>query len=40
MMVAHIAGMPFEESLAPLVAMGSGIAVALRAAVVRQRQRS
>jgi hypothetical protein len=38
MTVAHIAGVPFEEWLAPLAAIGSGITVALRAAVRRQRR--
>jgi hypothetical protein len=37
-MLAHIAGVPFEEWLAPLAAIGSGISVALRAAIHRQRK--
>ena len=40
MTIAHIAGLPFEEWLAPLAASGSALAVALRAAVRRLRQRS
>ncbi len=35
MMVAHIAGVPFEEWLGPLAATGSGIALALRAVLSR-----
>jgi hypothetical protein len=31
MTLAHIAGMPLEELLAPLAATGTGIAIALRA---------
>jgi hypothetical protein len=37
MTVAHIAGVPFEEWLTPLALTGSGIALALRAAVRRNR---
>ncbi len=37
--IAHIAGVPFEEWLAPLAATGSGIAVGLRATLSRVRQR-
>jgi hypothetical protein len=33
--LAHIAGVPFEEWLPPLVATGGGIAIALRAALRR-----
>jgi hypothetical protein len=40
MMLAHVAGMPFEEWLAPVAATGSGIALALRAAMHRLRQPS
>jgi hypothetical protein len=40
MTVAHIAGVPFEEWLAPLVATGSGAVIALRAAVRRRHKRS
>ncbi|MGH9025566.1 MAG: hypothetical protein ACRDWD_05520 [Acidimicrobiia bacterium] len=40
MTLAHIAGVPFEEWLAPLAATGSGIAIAVRAAFHRLRQRS
>jgi hypothetical protein len=40
MMVAHIVGVPFEEWLAPLAATGGGMAIALRAAFRRLRQRS
>jgi hypothetical protein len=32
MMVAHIAGVPFEELLGPLIAAGGGIGIALRSA--------
>ena len=35
MIVAHIAGMPFEEWLGPVLVYGGGIAVAVRAAVRR-----
>jgi hypothetical protein len=37
MTIAHVAGVPFEEWLAPLIAGGSGIFFALRAAL-RQRR--
>jgi len=37
--IAHIAGVPIEEWLAPLAATGSGIAVGLRATLSRVRQR-
>jgi hypothetical protein len=37
--VAHIAGVPFEEWLGPLAVTGSGIAVVLRAALRRIHQR-
>jgi hypothetical protein len=37
MMFAHVAGLPFEEWLAPLMVTGSGIAVGLRAALRRLR---
>jgi hypothetical protein len=40
MTAAHIAGVPFEEWLAPLVATGGGIAIALRAAFRRLHKRS
>lgn len=40
MTIAHIAGVPFEEWLAPLAATGSGIAIALRAAFRRLHHRS
>jgi hypothetical protein len=39
MTIAHIAGMPFEEWLAPLAATGGGIALAVRAALSRMRHR-
>jgi hypothetical protein len=39
MSFAHVGGMRFEEWLGPLAATGSGLAVALRAAVRRLRQR-
>jgi hypothetical protein len=38
MTVAHIGGVPLEEWLTPLAISGSGIALALRAAVRRNRQ--
>ena len=38
--IAHIAGVPFEEWLAPLAVTGSGIAIALRAAFQRLHRRS
>jgi len=34
-MLAHIAGVPFEEWLAPLATTGGGIVVALRVALRR-----
>ncbi|MDQ1520913.1 MAG: hypothetical protein QOI55_1986 [Actinomycetota bacterium] len=37
MTVAHIAGVPFEEWLTPLATTGTGIALALRAVVRRNR---
>jgi hypothetical protein len=37
MTVAHIAGVPFEEWLTPLAMTGSGIALAVRAALQRNR---
>jgi hypothetical protein len=37
MIVAHIAGVPFEEWLTPLATTGTGIALALRAAMRRAR---
>lgn len=40
MTIAHLAGLPFEEWLAPLVATGGGIAVALRATLRRLHQRN
>jgi hypothetical protein len=36
--MAHLAGMPLEEWLAPLAATGSGIALAWRAALSRGRR--
>jgi hypothetical protein len=39
-MLAHIAGVPVEELLLTLVATGSGITIALRAAFGRRHQRS
>jgi hypothetical protein len=38
--VAHVAGVPFEEWLAPLAAGGSGLFLALRATWHRMRRRS
>lgn len=38
MTLAHIAGVPIEEWIAPIAVSGSGIAVALEA-VLRQRRR-
>ena len=40
MTLAHIAGLPFEEWLGPLLVSGGGLAVALRAAVRRQSNQS
>jgi hypothetical protein len=37
MTLAHIAGVPFEEWLTPLAMSGTGLALALRAAVRRTR---
>jgi hypothetical protein len=37
MMVAHLAGMPLEELLAPLIAGGGSVALALRVALARWR---
>ena len=37
--VAHVGGVPVEEWLTPLLAMGGGLAVALRAAVRRAHPR-
>ena len=37
-MLAHIAGMPFEEWVTPLAAAGSGMAVAMHAAIRRLRR--
>jgi hypothetical protein len=37
--IAHIAGVPFEEWLAPLAATGSGVVIVLRAALRRLHQR-
>jgi hypothetical protein len=39
MMLAHLAGVPFEEWLAPLLATGGSVAIGLRAAFRRVRQR-
>ncbi len=36
---AHIAGVPVEEWLAPLLASGTGAAVAVRAALARLHRR-
>jgi hypothetical protein len=36
-MVAHLAGLPFEEWLTPLATTGTGLAIALRAAMRRAR---
>jgi hypothetical protein len=36
-MVAHVAGVPFEEWITPLAMTGSGIALAVRAALRRHR---
>jgi hypothetical protein len=38
--VAHVAGMPFEEWLFPLVATGGTVALALRAMVHRLHDRT
>jgi hypothetical protein len=37
-MVAHVAGVPFEEWLTPLATTGTGLAIALRAVMRRARQ--
>jgi hypothetical protein len=39
MMLAHIAGVPFEEWLTPLLATGSGIALAVGTRLRRLRRR-
>jgi hypothetical protein len=39
MILAHIAGVPFEEWAAPLAATGTGIVFALRAALARLQHR-
>lgn len=39
MTLAHIAGAPFEEWLTPLLATTGSLAIALRAAFRRHRQR-
>ena len=39
MTVAHIAGVPFEEWLSPLVATGSGLVLGLRAVLHHRRAR-
>jgi hypothetical protein len=36
MTVAHVAGLPFEEWLVPLVATGSGIFIVVRATLARR----
>jgi hypothetical protein len=36
---AHVGGVPVEEWITPLLAMGGGLTVALRAAVRRARVR-
>jgi hypothetical protein len=38
--VAHIAGLPFEELLGPLVASGGGVLLALCAACRRLQRRA
>ena len=40
MTIAHIAGLPFEELLAPLAATCSGIVIAVRVAFSRLRRQS
>jgi len=40
MILAHIAGVPFEEWAAPLAATGTGFVYALRAALARFQRRS
>jgi hypothetical protein len=39
MTLAHIAGVPFEEWLAPIAVTGSGVAVLVRATLRRLRLR-
>ncbi len=39
MILAHVAGMPFEEWVMPFVAGGGGIALAIHAALLRLRRR-
>ena len=39
MILGHVGGVPVEEWVTPLLAMGGGLAVALRAAVRRTRLR-
>jgi len=39
MTLAHVAGVPFEEWLTPLVAMGGGITFGVRAALRRLHRR-
>jgi hypothetical protein len=38
MTLGHIAGVPFEEWLSPLVATGGGVFVAVRTALLRRRR--
>jgi hypothetical protein len=38
MMLAHLAGVPFEEWLTPLLATGGSLAIGLRATFCRLRQ--
>ena len=40
MITAHIAGVPFEEWLSPLVATGGGMFLALRAVLLRRHRQS
>jgi hypothetical protein len=40
MTLGHLAGVPIEEWLAPLVATGGGIAIALRATLRRLHPRN
>ena len=40
MTLAHVAGVPFEEWLFPVVATGSSVALALRAMIHRMHRRA
>ena len=40
MILAHVAGVPFEEWVEPLVAGGAGIALAVHGTLLRLRRRA